>query len=422
MNASQSIRANKQLNFLFSVLFLNTIIESFLQYFNDRTVIITAQLFINGAYFAYYLLSTKHIKKPPFIRTVTFLLVFLVLCSLFSSDPIITFNYLLKFVIPYFFYIIGFNVVSSSKAFNELVGKLWLFTAYFAVYIVIVNTFTIGTSLYPGGLKVGYYSLNGLYVPTFSILLIIFYYRSIPTKRQRILGIFFSIICVIILIILLKRTLILILLVGLFFYFIKTFSLKRIISTAVFVSVLVVAGYFFRGSFIESLESRSSRFDKEYELTQEGRFTEIFFIYDYMTEKPMSLVWGTGEPFNDRKTVSKIYGADREAHNSFIRLFWSAGVIGLSLFIIFNYQQIKLSRIYYLRAKKSANILASNFYFFLIVFVVIRFINEFSSGITYLGYNALSYVFIAGAFRIFGEFVRTKEHLNSIDTHLQDKL
>ncbi|NVK66296.1 MAG: O-antigen ligase family protein [Flavobacteriales bacterium] len=334
------------------------------------------------------------------MKTISVLLVLFIVCSLFSSSPITSFNYLLKFGIPFFFYIIGYNLISSKELFNYFISKIWLFFGYFTIYIVIVNVFGIGEGIYSGGLKAGYYSLNGLYVPTFSTLFFIFFYRRIQTRKERILGLLFAIATITILVLLLKRTLILLVAIGLVFYLFKTISVKRIFQTIVLGVIFVLIGFYFREQLTESFDARSSRFSGEYNVAEEGRFTEIIFLFDYMSNKPTSLIFGTGEVFNDRETVSRIYGVDREAHNSYIRIFWSAGFVGLAIFLLLYFQQFKMARKGYRYFKAQADFELSHLFFFVTLFICMRFLNDFSSGITYLSYNAFSLIIIGGSFQI----------------------
>lgn len=401
-NINISISQRKVIDRLFIVLLLNSVIESFLAYFDDRFSIIVAQVLLNGAYLAHTFISYKKVRKPQHVQIVIFLVLFLLLCSFFSSDLIRSLNFLLKFSIPYFFYVVGFNVLSSKEHVKYFVGKLWMFMAYFTLYTIIVNILNLGSPIYTGGLIMGFYSINGLYIPTFSIIVFVYFYKYIPRGKQRVLGLIFSITTVFILLLLLKRTLILLILLGAVLFIIKSVSIKKLVQVSLVLGALIVIGFLFQDQLADSFESRSNRFNKEYEIGNEGRFIEISYIYNYMTENPLRLLLGTGEVFNDRDTVSRFFGGVREAHNSYVRIFWSGGLVGLTLFLVFYYRQFKVTFSAFRFLKNNTDSVLKSFFYFTMVFILLRFINDFSSGITYLGYNAFSLAIIGGMMRLTG--------------------
>ena len=387
----------------FIVIFLNTVIESFLLFTEDRTLIISIQLLLNGIlFYRFFILSKSNIQKPKIaILTFTILVYFIVL-SFLSSDIIVTFNYLIKFIIPFFYIFIGYNILIKPDYISYFIRKTWLFLAYFSIYIIVVNVLGIGESLYKGGIKMGFYSLNGLYVPTFSIIIIIFNLKIVTNKIERYLSIAFSIIAIIILILLLKRTLLI--LVAFILYFFKKISLVRILRITLFSILFLVIFSNFSYLLQDSIASRKGRFEKEYDVTNEGRFVENIKVYSLMKDSPFKLLFGTGEVFNDRKFLSKSFEVEREAHNSFIRIFWNGGFVGLLLFLSFYYKQfIDIFKNFHI-AKKRKNLFLVNLYYFGCVFIILRFFNDFSSGITYLGYNAFSYLLIGGIIRMGKEF------------------
>ncbi len=389
----------------FIVIFLNTVIESFLLFTEDRTLIISVQLLLNGIlFYRFFILSRTNIQKPKLsVLTFTIIIYFIVL-SLFSSNMIVTFNYLIKFLIPFFYLLIGYSILNKPDYIGYFIRKSWFFLAYFSIYIIIVNVLGIGESFYKGGIKMGYYSLNGIYVPTFSIIVIIYNLKMIKSKIERYFSILFSITSIIILILLLKRTLVILIFVSFIFYFFKKISLIRILRITLFSILFLVVFSNFSYLLEDSIASRKGRFDKEYDVTNEGRFVENIKVYALMKDSPLKLLFGTGEVFNDRMFLSKSFDVDREAHNSYIRIFWNGGFVGLLLFLSFYYKQFTEILKNFYTAKKLNNFYLLNLFYFGCIFILLRFFNDFSSGITYLGYNAFSYLLIGSILRIGKEY------------------
>ena len=109
----------------FIVIFLNTVIESFLLFTEDRTLIISIQLLLNGIlFYRFFILSKSNIQKPKIaILTFTILVYFIVL-SFLSSDIIVTFNYLIKFIIPFFYIFIVYNILIKPDYISYLKVEL----------------------------------------------------------------------------------------------------------------------------------------------------------------------------------------------------------------------------------------------------------------------------------------------------------
>jgi hypothetical protein len=381
----------------FWVLFANTVIESFLLYFEDRFTIILFQLLLNFGFFLFlYFKKFKVRFSKDFLAPILLIILFLVM-SLFSSDLLLSFNMLLKFSIPFAFLFIGYSLRTYYFSYF-MVNYVWVFLAYFVFYFLIVNYFGIGFEMYIGGVKTGYYSLNGLYVPVFCLIFVLFFYQKILNRKVKIFTFILAVLTIAISFAILKRTLLLILFLGLLaliFYNFNWRFLSRIALVVLF-SGLLFFNYFY-SDFLKSLESRESRFNKEYDITQEGRFTENFHAYRILKKNPEKLIFGSGEVFNDRKFISHTIYDDRELHNSYARIFWNGGFLGLGLFLFFYWVQIKtmyLSLNFF--KKKSRNIELLLFFGFILV--LLRFISDFSSGITYLGFNAFSYFIIGYLF------------------------
>ncbi len=392
-------RHTKFLKAALTILFLNSVIESVLLLVTDRTAIIIIQLTLNFYFFFRFFFFFPNIKWPKLTGLIIFIVFYFVLLGIQSSELILTYNYLVKFVVPFLYFIIGYNIFVLEAHFQYFLKRIWIFLCYFSIYIIVANLLGVGVELYSNGIKMGFYSLNGLYIPTFCIITILYNYKLLNSRASRMLAIVFSVLTSVLLILLLKRTLILILIMALLVYILKNFRFKK--SFRFGISFLVLCGTltYFSNDVVSLIETRSSRFNRQYKIVDEGRFTENIYIYDMMKNSVLKLVFGSGEVFNDRKSLTAlgVFG-EREAHNSYIRLFWSGGIIGLLAFIFFYFRQFSSLLRFYKSRYVDSNI--KQILFFALVFVGLRFLNDFSSGITYLAYNAYSYLLIGGILRM----------------------
>jgi len=391
------------LNFFIIVLLANSVIDSLIMMYDNRTIIILVQYGMNIAYLTVFLnfkgrLTNYHIYKILFLIVAYFFFL-----SFFSSDYRITFNYLAKFLIPFLFFIVGYKIINTPEDFLSFAKKSLIILIYFVTYIVYANVFSFGGSLYGGPLasfKTGYIGLQALYIPTFLIILTLF---LLPFYNKKTWIILLSGLGIIIFLLILKRTNLLLLAIGLvlWLYFERKINTKY---GVLFLIVLGVSIYFVSTSDIldERISVRSSIFSSEYSITQEGRFKENIFIWDQINDSPITLFFGSGEVFNDRETMSEeadfVGSRGRQTHNSYARLLWNGGLLGLFLFLFLYIKFWRELRIYYKNYESQP--VYGVLYHLAITFIIIRLINEFSSGITYLTFNVFFYFTIGALIRV----------------------
>lgn len=396
------------------VFLINLIIESSLLLFETRTIIILFQLLVNFIYISIVLHANIKIKRPKyFIPIIIALVLYNISLVVFSSNLVSSFNKSLKFLLPICFLVFGYTLIWNKKRMKEFVSFSWIYLLYFCAYIILANIFGIGNPLYKSGILTGYFSINGLYIPCFVTILLIFNLNLISSKNKRTFSLILIAISTIIFILLLKRTLILLLGIAFAIKIYKYVSIKKFVGYASILILLTLALPKYRNYILDNFKTREARFSNNYSITKEGRFTENIIIYNYLNQNSFRLLLGTGEVFNDREFLSKAYHSEREAHNSYIRLFWNGGIIGLSIFIIFILLQFVVLIKFY---KNSKDQQIRDLLLFAIVFIFLRFLNDFSSGITYLTYNAICYFIIGGICRI-----AESEHLIKLENIQESK-
>ncbi len=389
-------------NFIFFSIFVNYVVESLLLLYEDRTFIISFQVLFNLVCIVIFFIIKGRISRSDTYKYVIWLPIYFLFLGLFSSSLPITYNYLFKFIIPFVYFLIGYNCMTNPIFLSIFIARSWLFMAYFSIWIIFANVTQTGFSLYPGGIKIAYFSLNALYVPVFAAIMSVYNFGSIKSKILKLLNVVFAISTILIIVLLMKRTLIVLVILAAVLLIFRNFTFKNIVKYS-FISVVLFVFFFsfFESSFYQAIDTRSSRFSSEYDITEEGRFIENEYIFQLLKDSPLKMIFGSGEVFNDGDSLAAMspYYYVRDAHNSYIRIFWNGGIVGLFSFLLLYLIQMKYLVNGYRRTKFSSKALADCF-FFGIVFVFLRFVNDFSSGITYLGFNAYSYFFIAGLIRI----------------------
>jgi len=382
------------LKLIFCVIFLSFIIETIVNFFADRDVIILFQTFISLFAVGFFFGVNKVSSNKSIFIYIILISALLFFLGLFSSNIVRSYNFIFKFITPFLYLLVGFSLVKNGFDLISLISKLWLFLLYFVLYVLSANIFNYGESFYEGALiSVGYMNINATYVPVVIILVVLFLNKHVPRKFDRNMNLFLSVIVCGIIILMLKRTLILMIILGILFYLFRNFSLVKVVKFSFFLFIfglLILSNFsdYLRSSF----EARQSRFSEDYSLTEEGRFIENFVVYNYFAESPEFILFGTGEVFNDLEYMYDYFRIERNLHNSFIRLIWSSGVIGVLIFLLFYFKQYSLIR-YHLKMQYNRNFYSDVFYFGCVL-VLLRFVNDFSSGITYISYNILSYLII----------------------------
>ncbi|MDZ7821467.1 MAG: O-antigen polymerase [Candidatus Marinimicrobia bacterium] len=393
----------RMLNVFIIVLLINTVIDTIIMMYSDRSLIISLQYIVNIGFLLYFFLSKRKYAKCSINRILAIIIVYFVFLGLFSSNYVMTYNYLAKFSIPFLFFIVGYSIIKSPEEFKDFTKKSLIILIYFVGYIIYANVFSVGTSYYGGVLssfKTGYIGLQGLYIPTFLIIQALF---ILPFYKKKLFVILLSSLGIIIFVLILKRTNIILLILGfvMWLYYEKKINKKYGIIFLIILGTLFYV-VFSSELFIERVTARSSRFSSEYSITEEGRYKENLFIWNQVNDSPISLLFGSGEVFNDKETMTReadfVSSSGRQTHNSYARLLWSGGLLGVYLFLLLYYRFWKRIKNYYTIGKIIP--IYETLYHLALTLIIIRLINDLSSGITYLTFNAYFYFTIGTLMRV----------------------
>lgn len=376
----------------FWLLMINFTIENYIHFFNSREAVILIQTLLNCIYVFLALANIKSFKKSNLFVYVYFIIGFLLIMGLFSTAIIPTYNKILKFVTPLMFLPLGYNLIKKKQDLHYFINKLYWLQTFFILGIIYANLFNVGETFYKDGIKVGFLSINSLYTVTFSWITLLFFINDL--KLNKVISVVILTATFIIILLILKRTLIILFALSLFLFLFQSIKLKRVVAySAIFFIGSIIFQTYFSHYFERSVEARSSRFSEDYSVEQEGRFRENVLPFMHMQDNALMYIFGTGEVFNDRPYHFRYLNSDRELHNSLVRIFWNGGFLLLFLFVAFYLNQIILIAAYWYKNKRSK---LKPFLYFGMVFIFLRFVSEFSSGITYTSYNLMSYFIIGG--------------------------
>lgn len=391
-------------NNLLLVLLLGSIIDSIIMKYTNRTYIVSIQYGINIIFLLLFFVRINRFEKCSVYKFIFIITIYFLFLGLFSSNYTMTYNYLAKFLIPFFFFIVGYNMIRSAEEYLVFAKKSIVLLVYFVGYVVYANVFSIGDSFYGGksaSFMTGYMGLQSMYISTFLIIQSFFLWPFYKKKTFIILLASFGII---IFLLILKRTNIILLGIGLILWLYYEKKISSIYGW-MFLIVLAISLYYVSSSqlFKERISERESRFSSEYSVKQEGRFKENYFVWERVSDSPLHLLFGTGEVFNDVKFMSA--EADfidrklgRQIHNSYASLLWSGGILGIFLFLWLYIQFWKKVKLYY--KKTNSSILFKTLYHLAMVYIIIHLINDMSAGIYYLTFNSFFYFTMGALLRV----------------------
>lgn len=304
------------------------IIELFIVGIENRVGILTVQYSILYGFFLIVFIFGKIYYNSFFKRILLFLLL-ISLLGIFSSNLVITYNYLAKFAAGLLFFAIGYSYFYDENDLKILIIFSMIMLSLGLIIVFYNNSIGSGISLYDndffGQSKSNTYNV-------FSILMIFLLSQiDILSKRQKIVVIILSFFSLLMLLMLFKRTPFLIIFSSLIFlvYFnSKRRNFKNIITILLVLLFLFVYTYpYYEVQLKKSFESRESEFESS--LTEEGRYLENFVVIDKISQDPTSLFIGTREVFNSRGKVSP---GERMLHNDYANILWSSGLVGFFLF------------------------------------------------------------------------------------------
>lgn len=236
-------------------------------------------------YFIYIFIYYKIFSASNLTR-ITFLLIFYWLALVpFSSDMVVSVNFISKAIIPFLFLLIVSNLPPSFVYFKYIFKSFSFIIIVSIIFAFLSNVFGIGNASYAKGVedfvRVGFGDAK-LYAQAIAVVVFPFFWFSFKlTKKQKYIIIFLSIAAIIFSLISVRRTTLIILGLGslLFFYFSgKIYSYMKI-GVAILIPVILSLPLWLP-IFEERMELRKSTFSAEYDIESEARYQEIFYVFN----------------------------------------------------------------------------------------------------------------------------------------------
>lgn len=298
-------------------------------------------LSLRKIYFIYIFIYYKIFSASNLTR-ITFLLIFYWLALVpFSSDMVVSVNFISKAIIPFLLLLIVSNLPPSFVYFKYIFKSFSFIIIVSIIFAFLSNVFGIGNASYAKGVedfvRVGFGDAK-LYAQAIAVVVFPFFWFSFKlTKNQKYIIIFLSIAAIIFSLISVRRTTLIILGLGslLFFYFSgKIYSYMKI-GVAILIPVILSLPLWLP-IFEERMELRKSTFSAEYDIESEARYQEIFYVFNEgVVNTNITRFFFGEEIFNSQgKYGGGVYG-DRKLHIDYINILFSSGIIGLFLYFVF---------------------------------------------------------------------------------------
>ena len=191
----------------------------------------------------------------------------------------------------------------------------------------------------------------------------------------------------------LKRGAILALICATLAYLVYTGKRTKTAVRFVLVGLLMI---FILNNNIESFYKRfESRTTERNELQNEGRYKEIFYIFqEFENSNPVEIMFGN-EPFNSDVVMAKYFGRKRRLHVDYNILLHGAGIFGLSIYLIIYFNLFKIAR---RMKRKSINTISeySNKENFALVIsiLILSLVMGFSGGLQFISYRVMLFLAI----------------------------
>jgi hypothetical protein len=324
-------KSNKDIVRYYSLILilLSFVIELNMLSFNDRTKILSL---LYGLYILLYIFIFFGFRLhfPKLIIVLILFLAYLTFLAFFSSNRVISYNYIAKFTFGILYFVIGYNFFYKSKHIRIIAKVSFIILALGLIIAYYHNFNRTGISLYEND----FYgqSLATTY-NTFALLVCIMLTLSFYfSKREIIISVVLSFLTVFLLFLVFKRSPLLIIgLAGistiLFSAGLLKVNSKVRRSLMLLILTLVVTYPLYHNALTNNLIAREAAFESKFE--DQPRYKENIAVLDKIADNPISLFFGTGDVFNSRGQV--LYN-DRMLHTDYANILWGGGVIGFIVY------------------------------------------------------------------------------------------
>ena len=311
------------------LIMMSFIVELNMLSFKDRTQILAVEY---ACFTLFYLISFLNFRMsfPVVIRVVFGFIIYLTALAYFSSDRVISYNYLAKFTFGLLSIVTGYNFFSRADDI-KLLAKGAVILLIVGLLISFFNNYVqSGKSLYN----------NEFYGPslattynTFALLVCLAISLSFFfSRREVIFTVFLSFLTVFLLLLVFKRSPILIIMLAtittmMFSSRFKSRSLNVRRSIVLLIVILLATFPLYKDQIYENISVRQDAFEARIE--DQPRFRENVEVLTKISSSPLTLLFGSGEVFNSKgEAVQK----ERMLHTDYANILWGGGVIGFVVY------------------------------------------------------------------------------------------
>lgn len=332
--------SNLEYNFIVILPLLNVIATILTPYFPGTInpgIIRTLAIGI----FSIYFFSKRFIWQNLALKWAMYLLLYLGVMGLFSTNYFITYNVYFKIYISTFLFVVGYYYSHISGTFQRWNKMILISMVVFLIDFMVANLFGLGETGYRGSSEDTFFGGGGVNLAkNISVILLMspIIYQELKTDRNLdrrwiwifYLALFFGIIF---LGLALKRGAILGFALGVLTFLIlspdKMRNTKYILAVC---SVLLALSPFYWNRVMENFEIRSDaiHLESEENLEKQGRYLEYQFVMEKWENADLTQQVFGSNLFNEREN----FNINRMFHTDYLSLLSGAGIIGLSIFVL----------------------------------------------------------------------------------------
>jgi hypothetical protein len=367
----------KQQHFVFALVLFFALFDMFDGFYKDNQIFAAIRYAIPFTLILAYIFTHNAFKKSDSI--FLYLILYLIILLIFNhGDLLLSTKTTLALVIALLMIPVGRHFSENRDFIEEFEKYNRLLLFIIPLYIIYANLFKIGDS-YTDSFTTGFLTTSRMYIAPILIFLGVHYIISNKSKGLVIktfdIGLILINICI--LIVITRRTSLGMIVGALLIYTLlnRRLIFKMLILIFCFAAALVFSYPLYEEKLNAQLEKRERIQDLDtYE--EEGRYLETLYIMKYHENSKVSeLLFGVTF-FDTLKFGIKYFGRDRPIHSDINMIFFSTGLVGCLLFLLFftHYFVIGNSKITWENKKVFYPLLVM----FLIILIPGRFIGTFT--------------------------------------------
>ena len=339
----------------------------------------------------FYFLTNYPLYKTVLNQLIIFFTAYLIVLAFLSSNFEISFvDGALKTAIPFFMIPIG--IMASRMKKNLLIKPMIWVIIILLINYVFSQFFKLGVSIYE---KDSFYkggaTASAPVIIALSLLIIFHAFNIKKLPYGRIITIMIVSSALFVIIFSLKRGAILALICATLTYLIYTGKRAKTAGRFIIIGLIMI---FILNNNLDSFYKRfESRTTERNELQNEGRYKEIFYIFqEFEKSNPGQIIFGS-EPFNSDVVMAKYFGRKRRLHVDYNILLHGTGCLGLLLYGLIYFNLFRMANQMKRKTMTELNEYSNKENYALVVSILIlSIIMGFSGGLQFISYRVMLFL------------------------------